>query len=68
MLNETIENRAIELMIDGMDAIEAVKKAIDEQNALILELIESKTERAKKVKNQMCKNVYALIHLNNAMS
>lgn len=67
MMNASIENRAIELMIEGVEAIEAVKQAISEQNKMINEIIEGNTQRAKNLKSQMCKNVYALIHLNNAL-
>jgi hypothetical protein len=75
MINETklnlsasVENRAIEYILKGMDIIEAVKKAIDDENALCIEILQGTTERAKNVKNQMCKNVYAICHLQNALS
>jgi hypothetical protein len=67
MLSTTIENRAIEYILKGMDVLEAVKKAIEDENNLIGEVISNTTDRAKNLKNQMCKNVYALIHLNNAL-
>jgi len=48
-----------------MEALEAVGQAIQEEKALMQELIDNKTERAKKVRKQMCVNVYAGIHLLN---
>jgi hypothetical protein len=75
MINETklnlsasVENRAIEYILKGMDILEAVKKAINDENALCAEILQGTTERAKNVKNQMCKNVYAICHLQNALS
>jgi hypothetical protein len=68
MLNATIENRAIEYILNGMDILEAVKKAIQDENALCMEILQGTTERAKNIKKQMCKNVYAIIHLQNALS
>ena len=65
MLSKSIEERAINLMITGVDAIEAVKLAIIEENKLITEMLEQRTERSIKAKNQICKNVYGLIHLIN---
>ena len=65
MLTKSIEERAINLMIQGIDAIEAVKLAIIEENKFISEMLEQRTERSVKVKKQLCKNVYGLIHLIN---
>ena len=65
MLSKSIEKRAINLMIQGVDAMEAVKLAIIEENKLITEMLEQRTERSIKAKNQICKNVYGLIHLLN---
>ena len=65
MLTKSIEERAINLMIQGIDAIEAVKLAIIEENKFISEMLEQKTERSVKAKKQLCKNVYGLIHLIN---
>ena len=64
-LTKSIEERAINLMILGVDAIEAIKQAIIEENKLINELIEQRTERSQKVKARLCKNTYGLIHLIN---
>ena len=64
-LTKSIEERAINLMILGVDAIEAIKQAIIEENKLINELIEQRTERSKKAKARLCKNTYGLIHLIN---
>jgi len=63
MLSTTIENRATELIINGMDVMEAVKTAINEENELIAELIENKTGRAINAKNQMAKIVFAIHNL-----
>lgn len=65
MLSKSIEERAINLMTQGVDAIEAVKLAIIEENKLITEMLEQRTERSIKAKNQICKNIYGLIHLIN---
>jgi hypothetical protein len=64
-LTKSIEERAINLMILGVDAIEAIKQAIIEENKLINELIEQRTERSQKAKARLCKNTYGLIHLIN---
>ena len=65
LLSKSIEERAINLMINGIDAIEAVKQAIIEEQKFIEEMIAQQTERSVKAKNQICKNVYGLIHLIN---
>jgi len=65
LLSKSIEERAIKLMINGIDAIEAVKQAIQEEQKFIEEMIAQQTERSVKAKNQICKNVYGLIHLIN---
>jgi len=65
ILSKSIEERAINLVINGIDPIEAVKQAIIEENKLISEMIEQRTERSKKAHAQMCKSVYGLIHLFN---
>lgn len=62
-LTKSVEERAINLIISGVDAIEAVKQAIIEEQKLIEEMIAQNTERSKKAKNTICKNVYGLIHL-----
>jgi hypothetical protein len=46
-----------------MDPIEAVKKALKEDIQLCEEMISQRTDRSKKAKNQICKNVYGLIHI-----
>ena len=65
LLSKSIEERAIKLVINGIDAIEAVKQAIIEEQKFIEEMIAQQTERSVKAKNQICKNVYGLIHLIN---
>jgi hypothetical protein len=62
-ISKSVEERAINLIINGVDAIEAVKQAIIEEQKLIEEMIAQQTERSVKAKNQICKNVYGLIHL-----
>jgi len=65
MLSKSIEERAINLIISGVEPIEAVKMAIIEENKFITEMLEQRTERSIKAKKQICKNVYGLIHLIN---
>ena len=65
LLSKSIEERAVNLMLTGVDAIEAVKLAIIEENKFISEMLEQKTERSVKARKQLCKNVYGLIHLIN---
>jgi hypothetical protein len=62
-LTKSIEERAINLIISGVDAIEAVKQAIIEEQKLISEMIEQRTERSQKAKAKICKNTYHLINL-----
>lgn len=62
-LSKSVEERAINLIINGVDAIEAVKQAIIEEQKLIEEMIAQNTERSIKAKKTICKNVYGLIHL-----
>jgi hypothetical protein len=62
-ISKSVEERAINLIINGVDVIEAVKQAIQEEQKLIEEMIAQQTERSVKAKNQICKNVYGLIHL-----
>ena len=60
MISNTITYRALEIMIANpeMDILEAVKKAIIEENKLLSELLENRTERAKMTTELMCKRVY----------
>jgi hypothetical protein len=67
MLSKSIEKRALDLIEKGIEVIEAVKQAIQEEQTLINELIENRTQRSKNLRNQMCKNTYAIIHLKNAI-
>jgi hypothetical protein len=62
-LSKSVEERAINLMLNGVDAIQAVKQAIIEEQKLIEEMIAQNTERSVKAKKTICKNVYGLIHL-----
>lgn len=63
LLSKSIEERAINLIINGVEPLEAVKIAIEEEQKLISELLEQTTERSKKAKATLCKNVYGLIHI-----
>ena len=65
LLSKSIEERAINLIIKGIEPLEAVKLAIIEEQKLISELLEQTTERSKKAKAILCKNVYGLIHINS---
>jgi hypothetical protein len=62
-LSKSVEERAIKLIIEGIEVLEAIKLAIIEEQNLIEEMIAQKTERSKQAKNQICKNIYGLIHL-----
>lgn len=65
MLSKSIEERAIILIQNGVEVLEAVKLAIIEENNFISEMLGQTTERSKKAKNTICKNVYGLIHINS---
>jgi hypothetical protein len=65
MLSKSIEERAIILIQNGVEVLEAVKLAIIEENKFISEMLEQTTERSKKAKSTICKNVYGLIHINS---
>ena len=65
LLSNSIEERAINLIITGVEPLEAVKLAIIEEQKFITEMLEQRTERSVKAKKQICKNVYGLIHLIN---
>jgi hypothetical protein len=63
LLSKSIEERAINLIVKGIEPLEAVKIAIVEEQKLISEMLEQTTERSKKAKTTICKNVYGLIHI-----
>lgn len=65
MLSDSITYRALELVHNNpeMEILEAVKQAITEENKMLSELIENKTDRSKNLRDAMCKTVYASIHL-----
>jgi hypothetical protein len=65
LLPSSIEERAIELILKGIDPIEAVKQAIHAENALIEEMIERRTARSIKATEQIKRNVFALSNLFN---
>lgn len=66
-ISNTIEERTINLIISGVEPITAIKQAIQEETRLIEELIANRTERSQKIRTQLRKNVYAIIHLKNAI-
>ncbi len=63
LLSKSIEERAINLIIAGVEPLEAVKLAIIEEQKFITEMLEQRTERSIKAKATICKNVYGLIHI-----
>ena len=63
LLSKSIEERAFNLIQNGVEVLEAVKQAIIEENKLISEMLEQTTERSKKAKATICKNTFGLIHL-----
>jgi hypothetical protein len=63
MFSKSVEERAINLIIAGVDPIEAVKQALKQDTQLCEEMIAKTTDRSKKAKTQICKNVYGLIHI-----
>jgi hypothetical protein len=65
LLSKSIEERAINLIVNGVEPLEAVKIAIEVEQKLISEMLEQSTERSKKAKATICKNVYGLIHINS---
>lgn len=60
MLSNTITSRALEIITTNpnVDILEAVKQAIIEENTLIAELLENRSERAKNLTDLMCQKVY----------
>lgn len=67
LLPKSIEERTLNLMLNGVEFKKAILTAIDEEQKLIEEMIAQTSERSKKAKNQIIKNTYALIHLKNAL-
>ena len=65
LLSKSVQERAINLIISGVDVLEAVKISIEQEQKLISEMLEQTTERSKKAKATLCKNVYGLIHINS---
>jgi hypothetical protein len=65
MLSDSITYRALELVHNNpkMEILEAVKQAITEENNMLSELVENKTDRSKNLREEMCKTVYTSIHL-----
>lgn len=66
-ISATIEERAIQLILQGIEPLDAINQAITDENNLIGELIANTTSRSQNLRNQMCKNTYAIIHLMNAL-
>jgi hypothetical protein len=65
MLSNSITQRALEIISNNssIDILEAVKMAIQQENKMLSELIENRTERAQGLRTKMCKAVYASAHL-----
>lgn len=63
MLSNSIQERAFIFIENGVEVLEAVKMAIIEENKLISEILEQKTERSIKAKNQICKNVFGICNI-----
>jgi hypothetical protein len=64
-LSRSAEMRAVDYIIEGMEPLEAVKQAILDENKLIAEMLEQRTERSQKALKQITKNVYGLSHILN---
>ena len=60
MLSNTITSRALEIITINptIDILEAVKQAIIEENTLIAELLENRSERAQNLTSLMGQKVY----------
>lgn len=65
MLSKSIQERALVLILNGVETLEAVKLAIIDENNFINEMLEQKTERAKTAKNQISKNVFGILNILN---
>jgi hypothetical protein len=59
MLSQSVELRALELIENGMDILEAVKLALTNENKFINEVLEQRTDRSKYAKSKMCRKVYS---------
>lgn len=64
---ETVIERLVVIMEENptMDENKAIELAFKQEQDFISEMLEQKTERSKKAKEQICKNVYALSHIFN---
>ena len=60
MISNTITFRALEIIKDypTIDVMDAVKQAIIEENTLIAELLENRSQRAKNLTSLMIQKVY----------
>lgn len=54
----SVENRAIDFILNGMEPLEAIKKALEVENNLISEIIERRTDRSKVAAKVICNRVY----------
>ena len=64
MIPQSIATRAAKIHIEQcVNIIEAVKMAIIEENNFIAEIIEGRTDKAKKVQNHVEKTVFSLCNL-----
>jgi hypothetical protein len=64
-LSRSAEMRAVDYIIEGMEPLQAVKQAILDENKLIAEMLEQRTERSQKALKQITKNVYGLSNIFN---
>lgn len=64
---ETVIERLVVIMEENptMDENKAIELAFKQEQDFISEMLEQKTERSKKAKEQICKNVYGLSHIFN---
>lgn len=69
MLSDSITFRALEIINENpsIDVMDAVKTAIQEENKIIQELLDNKSERAVKLRKAICYTVFTHIHLNECL-
>jgi len=65
MLSNSITYRALEIINNNpeIEILEAVKLAIQEENKMIQEVLENRTDRSKNIRTEMRKCVYASFHV-----
>lgn len=65
MIPASITERALVLIENGMEVMEAVKLAFEQEQKFISEMIEQRTERSIIAKKQICKNVFGICNIIN---